>query len=63
MAEGKIREGEHLRRDLSNSLFPGSQDVNNVFNRLVRASGLDDRDWEVCVVLAPCEYALIKLPC
>ncbi len=36
---------------------PEMQGVLEIFNRLLRASGLDDRDWEFRVVLNPSEQA------
>ena len=57
--KSKRKEEEELREELIKCSFgsdhPGMQGVNLIFNRLIRASGLDDRDWEFRVVLAPSE--------
>lgn len=53
------KKEEELREDLMKCSFgsdhPGMQGVNLIFNRLIRASGLDNRDWDFRVVLAPSE--------
>lgn len=55
----KRKEEDKLRKDLLECSFghdhPGLQGVNVLFYRLVRASGLVDRDWEFPVILAPSE--------
>ena len=48
------QEREELLRSSLGSDDPGMQGFTSIFNRLVRASGLDDRDWEFRVVLDPC---------
>lgn len=37
---------------------PAKQNIDQIFDRLVRASGLDDRSWEVHVVRAPSKQPL-----
>ena len=44
---------EHLKHCSWHGDHPGMRKVNLIFDRLIRASGLGDRDWEVRVVLAP----------
>ena len=48
-----------LRKDLAGFSLgkddPEMQGLLSIFNRLARASGLDDRDWDVRVVPAPGE--------
>ena len=59
MEESECEEEEELRTRIKNSVLssdhPYMQDINMVFSRLVRASGLDDRDWDLRVVWAPSE--------
>lgn len=62
------REGaEELRGSIKNfslnSDHPAMQIVNLVFSRLVRASRLDDRNWDLRVVHAPGEQALTQYLC
>ena len=55
--KSKLAEEEKLREELRkfslDSNHPSMQEFNSIFKRLVRASGLDDRDWDFRVVLAP----------
>lgn len=59
MEKSKREEEEVLRENIKDCLWhsdhPGMQAVNLVFSRLVRTSGLDDRDWDLRVVRAPGE--------
>lgn len=41
---------------------PGMQQIDMMFSRLIRASGLDDRDWEVRIVRAPTIANAMVLP-
>lgn len=59
MGKSEREEHERLRPMLMKfslgSDDPGMQGIVTIFNRLIRASGLDDRDWEFRVVLDPSE--------
>ena len=59
MEESECEEEEKLRTSIKDSVWLSDhlymQDINTVFSRLVRASGLDDRDWDLRVVWAPSE--------
>lgn len=44
------------------SNYPRLQKVEAVFNRLVKASGLDDIAWEICVINEPCRYSPRSYP-
>ncbi len=52
-----LKRDNALRKDIAHSSLgkddPEMQGLLSVFNRLVRASGLDDRDWDLRVVRAP----------
>ena len=49
------KEREALKMCSWGSDHPGMQGATLMFNRLVYTSGLDDRDWDFRVVLAPSE--------
>lgn len=59
MKKSEREENDELRKSIENCTWhsdhPYMQDVNLVFSRLVCASGLDDRDWDLRVVRAPSE--------
>ena len=55
--KSKLAEEDEFREVLTkcslDSEHPAMQGFNSVFKRLVHASGLDDRDWDFRLVLAP----------
>lgn len=59
MEKSELEKDKELRKELTKFWFesdhPGMQQIDLMFSRLVRASGLDDRDWEVRIVRAPSE--------
>lgn len=62
MAKSARKNEDDLRENLEDCSLrgdhPAMQGVNLIFERLVRASGLGDREWEFRVVLAPSKYLL-----
>ena len=53
--KGEGRRIEKLRNLSWGSENPQMQGPISVFNRLIHASGLDDREWEFRIVNAPCK--------
>lgn len=49
----KIEDKSFIKRD-----YPGLRKIEAVFDRLVKASGLDDIAWEVRVIDEPCRSSL-----
>ena len=57
--KSELEDVKELRKEMAEFWFesdhPDMQEIDLIFSRLVCASGLDDRNWEVRVIQAPSE--------